>query len=73
MGRLGIKRLKQRHLAQRLDVHWLESDGTVVTITAMRHCEKRQITDDLGFGPRKIDLNTFGSSLINASPARSEP
>ena len=46
MGRLGIERLKQWHKAQRLDVHLLESDGTVVTITAMRRCEKRQITHE---------------------------
>src|SRR5262245_5064463 len=42
--RLIIERLEQRHLAQRFDVHLLESDGTVVTIAAMRAAEKRQLS-----------------------------
>src|SRR5262249_16999472 len=38
--RLVVERFKQWHMAQRLDVHLQESDGTVVTITAMRRSEK---------------------------------
>jgi hypothetical protein len=61
-------------MAQRLDVHWQESDGTVATITAMRHGEKRQITDEttlLDHG--KIDLDRLASTLMNARAARSDP
>jgi len=43
VSRLIIERLKQWYLSQRFDVHLLESDETLVTITAMRTGEKRQL------------------------------
>ena len=46
MGRRLIERLKQWYVTQALDIHWQESDGTVVTLTAMHRCEKRQINGE---------------------------
>jgi len=46
----------------------------VVTITAMRRCEKRQITDENATpGPTEIDLDRFASNFINSFAARSDP
>jgi hypothetical protein len=42
--RLVVERFKQWHMAQRLNIHFQESDGTAVTITAMRATEKRQLS-----------------------------
>src|SRR5262245_40699871 len=44
--RLVVERFKQWHMAQRLNIHLRESDGTAVTITAIRRSEKGQITDE---------------------------
>jgi hypothetical protein len=50
-------------MEQRLNVHWQESDGIVVTITAMGPREKLQITGETTLVDRQ-KLTWAGSLLV---------
>ena len=55
--RIVIKRLKQRHMTQRLRIHLRQTDTTAVTITGMRAFEKPQLSPAVVVSSGKINLD----------------